>query len=252
MSGFFNQELRFGSHGEGITHAVQRLILFTTFVFAVQLLLIIPLGGMPVYFWLSFMPETLLKGFVWTPLTYMFLHGGLMHLFGNMLSLYIFGPTVERVLGTRQFYTFYLICGGLGVLLGTLPLVLFSLPANALILGASGATLGTLVASAILEPERKMYIIPFPFPITYRGILIVTVAFDVLRLVEGGSGVAVLTHFGGMLVAYGYMKGRPKWMQFQLGRKERRLRNKTKKTSAKQDELADAVDNIFDFKNKHR
>lgn len=253
MSSFYNQEERFSHSGEGITHAVHRLIMLNVLIFALQLVVHIFAGtrsdallSAPFYEWIAFSPAKVLNGALWTPLTYMFLHSNLMHLLGNMIGLLIFGPTVERVLGTRQFYTFYLLCGAVGVLASFLPIV----PYNAIVVGASGATLGMLVGSAILDPDRRIILFPIPIPITVKGILIFTVAINMVGLLDANSGVSVLTHFGGMIVAYGYMKGRPKWTRLQLGRKEKKLRTKVKKSSKQEEEMADAVDNIFDFKNK--
>lgn len=257
MNEFTQQNIRFGAGGEGITHAVQRLILVNAMVFAGQLLLHIPLGthpmyvtASPIYQGLAFSPQALLHGFIWTPFTYLFLHSGLMHMLNNMIGLLIFGPTVERVLGTRQFYTFYFVCGVLGVLLGNLPVWALSLDLAPITIGASGATLGVLVGSAILEPNRRIVLFPIPIPITTRGIVMFVVAMDLLRLVEGHSGVAVLTHFGGMAVAYAYMKARPKWTKHRLQRKEQQLKSKQKTVAKQEKNMADAVDNIFDFKNK--
>ena len=108
-----------------ITWAVQRVILVTAFAFAVQLVIHIfvpamhpeAAPGLLALRWLEFDPSGFpMNGMLWQPFTYMFLHGGLLHLFTNMLWLYVFGPDVERVLGTRQFIQFYLLCGALAVL----------------------------------------------------------------------------------------------------------------------------------------
>ena len=112
MNAYVNFEERRYSFSDRITYAVQRLILINTAIFAFQLLLDIPLGypivhgeisGPPggfVITWLGFQPGAFLNGALWKPVSYMFLHGGLMHLFLNMLWLFFFGPEVERTLGS--------------------------------------------------------------------------------------------------------------------------------------------------------
>ena len=136
-------ETRSYGSSDRITYAVQRLILVCTAVFAVQLLLDIPFGrnqgfsppGGFIVNWLAFEPSAFAFGALWKPFTYMFLHGGLMHLFLNMLWLYFFGPDVERALGTRQFVQFYVVCGMLGVLATFFPMVLGGGDVNAFVDG---------------------------------------------------------------------------------------------------------------------
>src|SRR3990170_1841799 len=84
----------------------------------------------------------------WTALTYMFLHGGLGHLFFNMLGLYFFGPRVEARLGSRRFIGLYLVSGLVGALLSLV------LAPRSLIIGASGAVLGVLMAFARFWPRQ--------------------------------------------------------------------------------------------------
>jgi membrane associated rhomboid family serine protease len=87
----------------------------------------------------------------WTPITYMFVHGGLMHVFFNMLMLYFSGPRVEERLGSRRFIVLYLLSGLGGA-------VLSLLTPNATIVGASGATFGVFLAYARFWPRDRFLI----------------------------------------------------------------------------------------------
>ncbi|NIA15605.1 MAG: rhomboid family intramembrane serine protease, partial [Nitrospiraceae bacterium] len=167
------ERVRFGADSR-VTHAVQRLILLTCATFALQLILDIPFGrplrigagaapGGFISSWLAFQPSTVVRGALWKPFTYLFLHGGLMHLFFNMLWLFFFGPDVERALGTRQFYRFYFVCGALGVFATFL--TLGGRLAEVSVVGASGAVMGMMVAFAMVNPERQFFLFPLPVPV---------------------------------------------------------------------------------------
>ncbi len=238
-----------------VTHAVQRLILLNTLVFAGQLLLDVPIGygisglhGAPpggiLARWLAFQPSALLHGGLWKPFTYLFLHAGLMHLFLNMLWLFFFGPDVERALGTRQFYRFYLVCGAVGVLATFVPAVVFNSVAS--VTGASGAIMGVMVAFAVLNPEREFFLFPLPVPINARALVIIVIVFNVLTAFQPGSTTSIATHFGGMIVGFVYMKLIPVMLEW----RREAVRHKQ---ARKQDGVGDAVDNIFKFEDrKHR
>src|SRR5439155_23128064 len=106
--------------------------------------------------------------FVWQLGTYMFLHGGLFHVLFNMLALWMFGTELERVWGTRYFVRFYLVTGIgaaiLTVLFSLLPFPVARQLQHAIIIGASGAVYGLLLAYALYFPDRPIYMY-FVFPI---------------------------------------------------------------------------------------
>ena len=83
----------------------------------------------------------------WTLVTYMFLHGGLGHIFWNMLGLYFFGPRVESRMGSQRFLTLYLVSGVVGALFSVV------LAPRYAVIGASGAVLGVLMAFARYWPR---------------------------------------------------------------------------------------------------
>ncbi|MCK5861283.1 MAG: rhomboid family intramembrane serine protease [Candidatus Hydrogenedentes bacterium] len=242
-----------------ITWAVQRLILLNAALFIFQLLimpaeawLILRTGSarLSLMYWLGFEPLQFYSGFIWTPLTYQFLHGGLMHLFMNMLWLFIFGPEVERVLGSRQFVRFYLACGAVGVLATGIPYILSG--TGPTVIGASGATMGVLVAFAMIDPDRKFYMFPLPVPITATWLVILVVLFNIVGIRSGDPNTSVATHFGGMLTGGLLMKGIPvfqRWQREQAIRKGHPHRPSDKE-SEHSSKTGEAVDNIFKFKDK--
>ncbi len=248
----FNSEpAGFGS--PRITWAVQRLILANIIIFALQLasdpfLVAIgiraPLPGGGLNAWLGFQPDRFLHGWFWMPFSYQFIHSGLMHLFFNMMWLFFFGPDVERVLGTRSFFRFYLFCGAGGVLAAFFPYMLSTGPAP-IVVGASGAVMGVLVAFAMVEPERQLFLFPLPFPVNARALVIIAFVINVIYI-RSGSNISGETHLGGMAMGFLYMKALPMVINFQ---RERRKESRGKKKDTK---VGEAVDNIFKFDDRKR
>ena len=142
---------------------------------------------------------------VWLTLfTSLFLHGGLLHIAGNMLYLWIFGNNVEDVLGRARFLLFYLVCG---LAAGAAQI---AISPNSLIpnVGASGAIAGVLGAYFILYPNaRVLSIVPVFFlgllaQVRAYWVLLIWIALQVFQGVGGlgmqrGGGVAYFAHIGG-------------------------------------------------------
>ena len=127
----------------------------------------------------------------WTPITYMFVHGGIGHIFFNMLVLYFFGPRVEARLGSGRFIALYLVSGLTGALLSSYnPMV----P----IIGASGAVYGVELAYARYWPRDKIYVYGV-LPIEARWLVVIMTVISFFGI--GGSGIAHLAHLGGFLGA---------------------------------------------------
>jgi membrane associated rhomboid family serine protease len=135
----------------------------------------------------------------WSIITYMFLHGGLGHIFFNMLALYIFGPRIEARLGGRRFLGLYLFSGVVGGLLS------FTSPMIGVI-GASGAVYGVMFAYAHYWP-RDVFHIWGVIPVEVRWLVI---GLTVFSLVSGyratGDGIAHFAHLGGFLGAFIYLR----------------------------------------------
>src|SRR4029450_9912643 len=100
-------------------------------------------------------------GWIWQLATYMFLHGGVFHILFNMLALWMFGAELERIWGTRYFLKFYFVTGAgaglLTVLFSLLPFGFARQLYGSVIIGASGAIYGLLLAYALYFPDRPIY-----------------------------------------------------------------------------------------------
>ncbi len=137
-----------------------------------------------------------------TLFTSMFLHGGVLHLGGNMLFLWIFGPNVEDRLGHVGYLLFYLLCGMLAGTAQVLAAPMSRIP----MIGASGAIAAVLGAYFLLFPTSRVLTLVFVF-FFVRLIYLPAVRFlglwfllQLLSLPEGASGgVAFAAHVGGFL-----------------------------------------------------
>jgi membrane associated rhomboid family serine protease len=139
-----------------------------------------------------------------TIFTSMFMHGGWLHLLGNMLFLWIFGNNVEDRLGPLRYLVFYLLCGVIAVFANALPNIKSTVP----MIGASGAIAGVLGAYLVLYPQaRVLVIIPIFFFITsvwWPAWLVLAIWFALqllssLLTPSGHGGVAFSAHIGGFV-----------------------------------------------------
>ena len=157
-------------------------------------------------------PSYVVRNFwVWQLGTYMFLHGGVFHILFNMLALWMFGAELERTWGTRYFLKFYFVTGiGAGILTVLFSLLPFGVSQQlygSIVIGASGAIYGLLLAYALYFPDRPIYMY-FVFPIPAKiFVLIMGVLAFYASFAGAGGGIANATHLGGILVAYLYLKG---------------------------------------------
>jgi membrane associated rhomboid family serine protease len=163
-------------------------------------------------------PRELLRGAggparVWlTPLTAMFLHGGWLHLAGNLLYLWIFGSAVEEVLGHARFAVLYAVCG-----IAAAAVQVASDPsAFAPTVGASGAVSGVLGAFAVTHPTRRLALLWPPLRVPAALFFLAWVALQVVSGLGagqdgGGSGIAWWAHVGGF--AAGAALGRAMWVR---------------------------------------
>ena len=158
-------------------------------------------------------------------LTYMFLHGGFTHILFNMFALWMFGSVIERVWGPKKFLFYYICCGiGAGFMQELVQYADYSIQGiaayqyvnaggvqmttNAYInlwttIGASGAVYGILLAFGMIFPNERLFIIPFPFPIKAKWLIVGYVAIELFSAMSGpGDGVAHMAHLGGMLFGF--------------------------------------------------
>jgi len=158
--------------------------------------------------WLDLAPDDVRHGQIWRLVTYAFCHdthGLPLHILFNMLFLYWFGATLERMYGTREFVLFYL-AGALVSGAANLGLSLF-LRDQAPAIGASGAVMAVLMLYAIHFPRDEMYV--FLFRVQVRFVVLFYVVVDLLPVLQAVRGdgrtdnVAHMAHLGGL--AFGYL-----------------------------------------------
>ncbi len=139
-----------------------------------------------------------------TVLTSMFLHGGWMHLLGNMLFLWIFGNNIEDSMGHARFVVFYLLCGAIAVFAHALPNPASQVP----MVGASGAISGVLGAYLLLHPHaRVLILIPLGFlsqlvrlkAMWVLGFWFLIQVLNSAMTAPGRGGVAFGAHIGGFV-----------------------------------------------------
>jgi membrane associated rhomboid family serine protease len=138
------------------------------------------------------------------PFTSMFLHGGWMHLLGNMLFLWIYGDNVEDAMGHARYLIFYLLCGVAALFVQAL-----SSPGSPYpIIGASGAISGVLGAYLLLFPRARvltLVLLPFFFTTLRMPAMLLLLLWFAVQLVsdlaagDGGASVAFRAHIGGFL-----------------------------------------------------
>ena len=189
-----------------LTPVVKILLLANLGVFILQHLV-----GYQLITWFGMVPHLVInKGWLWQVGSYMFLHGGLFHILFNMFVLWMFGCEIERAWGPREFLKYYLLCGiGAGAFT-----VILSWNSIVPTIGASGAIFGILVAYAMLFPDRLIYVY-FLFPVKAKYLVLF---FGLLALLASfqhtSDGIGHITHLGGLLVGWVYLKrGRSlKWV----------------------------------------
>lgn len=185
-----------------ITPAVAWLLAINIGVFFVQLTIF---GERNVFGALGFDSVAMPAGW-WTMATYMFVHAGLAHLAFNMFALWTFGPRVESEWSTRGFTAFYLWCG-LGGALTHLILV-----RSGVLVGASAAVYGVMLAFAIRWPDEEVFvfgIIPMKTKWFVGWMVVVNLALAMAsqRGGAGGSSIAAIAHLGGLIFGWVYIKG---------------------------------------------
>jgi membrane associated rhomboid family serine protease len=184
-----------------LTPAVLWLVALNVAVYFVQVTV---QGDLPQ--WLGFRAGGGAGGFErhwWTALTYMFVHAGVWHLAFNMYMLWAFGPRVERAWSTRSFLGYYLWCGLGGVVTHAL-----LVRDGALLVGASGAIYGVLLAYALAWPNEEAYLFGV-VPMRVKWMVGMFILIDLVAgLSEGrlpdGSGTAHWAHLGGAFFGFLY------------------------------------------------
>ena len=163
------------------------------------------LGFRRLTYYLSMIPGLIIqRGWIWTFVTYMFVHGGFSHILFNMLALLIFGMHVERQMGSREFLLFYFVTGTLA---GVFSFVVYYLTGSyrVILMGASGAIFAVELAYAVFFPSSIIYlwgILPLRAPVMVLGFTALELVSSIFGL---SQGVAHLTHLAGFGLAWLYL-----------------------------------------------
>lgn len=178
-----------------MTRAVQWLLALNIGVYFLQLTLLSPDA---VFSALALNPARF-PGSWWTIVTYMFVHAWVAHLAFNMFTLWMFGPRLEHVWGTRAFVQFYLWCG-LG---GAVAHLLFA--QHSAVIGASGAISGVLVAYALRWPDDEVYLFGV-IPMKSRWLIAAMIGMNIIFALSPSSGIDWTAHVGGMGFGWLFLK----------------------------------------------
>ncbi|MBQ9626565.1 MAG: rhomboid family intramembrane serine protease [Treponema sp.] len=147
-------------------------------------------------------PILFLRGhYYWQLFTYMFMHGSWSHLVSNMIGLLFFGVYVEKQVGSKEFWLFYVLCG---ILCGAASLAIYAVGGywQIVLVGASGAVYAVLLLFAVIFPRSTVFIlglVPVPAPLLialYAGVAVFDQVFGM------NKGVAHLTHLSGFAAAW--------------------------------------------------
>ncbi|NOZ20992.1 MAG: rhomboid family intramembrane serine protease [Planctomycetes bacterium] len=183
-----------------MTPAVKAILLATVAVFVAEVIL-----GRPFLEIFGLVPGLALGRLcVWQFVTYLFLHDtyDLFHILFNMLALYFFGPTVERILGSKRFVWFYIGSGAFAGLVHSAIGIFYS--PGVPVVGASGALYAILVFCAMYNPNQIVILFIFPMKLRNLVLLLIGVNLFVTLRVGMGGMTATVAHLGGAAFGFAY------------------------------------------------
>lgn len=237
------------SFGSRWTNTVKALVLANAAAFLLIMLLrryfgVDQVGVSIADKWLGFYSPYFFRGAIWQPVTSMFVHGDFWHIVMNMLGLYFFGGDVERSMGRKHFLLMYFLCGSIGAVLCVFQPPIPGVGAVPAI-GASGGTLGVLVAFAIFRPHARIFLFPIPIPIRARYLAMFYAFMTVVNVFRGpADGTAHWGHLGGIVVAFLYVKGRPAALKLLYKWGAAQQRSRTRRSAAEQAELDRVLEKV--------
>jgi len=197
--------IRFGA--PGLTPMVRAIMIACGAVWLVQVVI-----GMSTDYSLErlfgVVPAFVIRGWIWQPFTYMFLHSPRdpFHLLFNMLMLWMFGGELERYWGSKPFLRYYLVCG-VGAGLSAVVMGLFGRESSLIpTIGASGAIFGLFMAYGMVFAERTvLFMLIFPMKARTMAIIMFALTFFYTFSLAGG-GVSHVAHLGGAVTGFLYLK----------------------------------------------
>lgn len=183
---------------------------------------------------------------IWQPVTYMFIHGDVFHVLINMFVLWMFGSEMESIWGRTQFLRYYFLTGiGSGLVW-----LLFNIGTPwSVLIGASGAIYGILLAFGMMFPNRTVYLY-FMIPVKVKWFVLFLGIVAFISSFNNHSNISHLTHLSGMVIGYIYLQYYRRWKDFRFAiykrMKEFRISIKDKKDRSikrqqKVDQLLDKI-----------
>jgi uncharacterized protein len=194
--------------------SVTNWIIIVNVIFFLIISIISLLFGEKIFEYIALQPNAFFSGVFWTLITSMFMHGSITHLLVNMISLFFIGNFVEKLIGRKRIFLFYMISGIIGGLffvflshyfgLTNLGSKLFGNP-DIYAVGASGAIFALGGLLAVLIPNLKVYVLFFIPMKMWQGIVFLLAGFWLLSFF-GDLSIGNTAHFGGLIagLAYGY------------------------------------------------
>jgi membrane associated rhomboid family serine protease len=174
--------------------------------------------------YIAIKPSDFIEGkYLWTILTSMFMHANLMHLFFNMFSLFFIGKFVERIIGKKRFFAFYMIAG---ITAGILFALLSGFFGNGEILGkilgnpdipgvgASGAIFGLLGLLALITPKARVHLIVGPLIAIVIQVIFESIPNSNLSLISSAVGFIASVYI--ILCLFVIFSFNPKWLRIAL------------------------------------
>lgn len=150
-------------------------------------------------------PSNIVQGkYLWTFITSMFMHAGFFHLFVNMLSLMFIGSLVEKIIGRKRYFWFYMLSGIFAGLFFVLLSLIFVADFGVYAVGASGALFGLIGLLMLLTPNLPVYVMFIPIPIKMKyaapGMLVLLWIISV----AGNVSIGNTAHLGGLVAGLVY------------------------------------------------
>ena len=150
-------------------------------------------------------PSNILVGnYIWTFLTSIFMHAGFFHLFANMLSLLFIGSLVEKILGRKRYFWFYMIAGLFAGLFFVLSSLFFSIDLDTFAVGASGAIFGLIGLLMLLTPNLPVYMMFIPIPIKMKYAAPAMLILLWFISIAGNVPIGNMAHLGGLITGLVY------------------------------------------------
>ncbi len=197
------QQIRFGGP---LTPVVKKLMIVNGVIFLLQTIASLFWPGRVEHFFGLSHQGLVMEFKLWQPFTYMFLHGGFLHILFNLFSLWMFSGELEERWGSARFLRFYLAGGvGAGVCIAAMNQYIYSAyNASPVTLGASGAVYAILLAYGLTWPNREV-LLYFLFPVKMKYLLLffgIFEFFGTLSGAGGGSNISHIGHLGGLITGF--------------------------------------------------